>query len=232
MKRCKYILRGLLLKFKSISSMHLLFVLITACLFFFIGCYVGYSGIGLNGDTKYQLITIPFLTMLGAWVSGVGAFSAVATSLLLAHRSLKENSEEIAIRYSMVLIPSMYLPSTTDTAISITITNKRKVRSNIQSVVLQFSNNKAMNIWVNPGTLISGKLPHVLEDYGDILTLIIPESITASVTDEGFVKECQGNTLGEGSVVVHTTTKTFVKKLTLPQIKPFNDKFKSVLTKP
>ncbi len=232
MKRCKYILRGLLLKFKSISSMHLLFVLITACLFFFIGCYVGYSGIGLNGDTKYQLITIPFLTMLGTWVSGVGAFSAVATSLLLAHRSLKENSEEIAIRYSMVLIPSMYLPSTTDTAISITITNKRKVRSNIQSVVLQFSNNKAMNIWVNPGTLISGKLPHVLEDYGDILTLIIPESITASVTDEGFVKECQGNTLGEGSVVVHTTTKTFVKKLTLPQVKPFNDKFKSVLTKP
>lgn len=232
MKRCKYILRGLLLKFKSISSMHLLFVLITACLFFFIGCYVGYSGIGLNGDTKYELITIPFLTMLGTWVSGVGAFSAVATSLLLAHRSLKENSEEIAIRYSMVLIPSMYLPSTTDTAISITITNKRKVRSNIQSVVLQFSNNKAMNIWVNPGTLISGKLPHVLEDYGDILTLIIPESITASVTDEGFVKECQGNTLGEGSVVVHTTTKTFVKKLTLPQIKPFNDKFKSVLTKP
>ncbi|EFA4847488.1 hypothetical protein C2D10_00985 [Escherichia coli] len=193
---------------------------------------MGYSGIGLNGDTKYQLITIPFLTMLGTWVSGVGAFSAVATSLLLAHRSLKENSEEIAIRYSMVLIPSMYLPSTTDTAISITITNKRKVRSNIQSVVLQFSNNKAMNIWVNPGTLISGKLPHVLEDYGDILTLIIPESITASVTDEGFVKECQGNTLGEGSVVVHTTTKTFVKKLTLPQIKPFNDKFKSVLTKP
>ncbi|EGO7664457.1 hypothetical protein WKP56_004907 [Escherichia coli] len=232
MKRCKYILRGLLLKFKSISSMHLLFVLITACLFFFIGCYVGYSGIGLNGDTKYQLITIPFLTMLGTWVSGVGAFSAVATSLLLAHRSLKENSEEIAIRYSMVLIPSMYLPSTTDTAISITITNKRKVRSNIQSVVLQFSNNKAMNIWVNPGTLISGKLPHVLEDYGDILMLIIPESITASVTDEGFVKECQGNTLGEGSVVVHTTTKTFVKKLTLPQVKPFNDKFKSVLTKP
>ncbi|MCW7085053.1 hypothetical protein NYV52_23075 [Escherichia coli] len=212
--------------------MHLLFVLITACLFFFIGCYVGYSGIGLNGDTKYQLITIPFLTMLGTWVSGVGAFSAVATSLLLAHRSLKENSEEIAIRYSMVLIPSMYLPSTTDTAISITITNKRKVRSNIQSVVLQFSNNKAMNIWVNPGTLISGKLPHVLEDYGDILMLIIPESITASVTDEGFVKECQGNTLGEGSVVVHTTTKTFVKKLTLPQVKPFNDKFKSVLTKP
>ncbi|PDV42958.1 hypothetical protein BER14_21890 [Escherichia coli] len=132
----------------------------------------------------------------------------------------------------MVLIPSMYLPSTTDTAISITITNKRKVRSNIQSVVLQFSNNKAMNIWVNPGTLISGKLPHVLEDYGDILMLIIPESITASVTDEGFVKECQGNTLGEGSVVVHTTTKTFVKKLTLPQVKPFNDKFKSVLTKP
>ncbi|EEY8827631.1 hypothetical protein [Escherichia coli] len=193
---------------------------------------MGYSGIGLNGDTKYQLITIPFLTMLGTWVSGVGAFSAVATSLLLAHRSLKENSEEIAIRYSMVLIPSMYLPSTTDTAISITITNKRKVRSNIQSVVLQFSNNKAMNIWVNPGTLISGKLPHVLEDYGDILTLIIPESITASVTDEGFVKECQGNTLGEGSVVVHTTTKTFVKKLTLPQVKPFNDKFKSVLTKP
>ncbi|HGF2671122.1 TPA: hypothetical protein ACGAFJ_003420 [Escherichia coli] len=193
---------------------------------------MGYSGIGLNGDTKYELITIPFLTMLGTWVSGVGAFSAVATSLLLAHRSLKENSEEIAIRYSMVLIPSMYLPSTTDTAISITITNKRKVRSNIQSVVLQFSNNKAMNIWVNPGTLISGKLPHVLEDYGDILTLIIPESITASVTDEGFVKECQGNTLGEGSVVVHTTTKTFVKKLTLPQIKPFNDKFKSVLTKP
>ncbi|BDI36896.1 TPA: hypothetical protein SIF17_001153 [Escherichia coli] len=193
---------------------------------------MGYSGIGLNGDTKYQLITIPFLTMLGTWVSGVGAFSAVATSLLLAHRSLKENSEEIAIRYSMVLIPSMYLPSTTDTAISITITNKRKVRSNIQSVVLQFSNNKAMNIWVNPGTLISGKLPHVLEDYGDILMLIIPESITASVTDEGFVKECQGNTLGEGSVVVHTTTKTFVKKLTLPQVKPFNDKFKSVLTKP
>ncbi|EEY3176203.1 hypothetical protein DPY25_001001 [Escherichia coli] len=193
---------------------------------------MGYSGIGLNGDTKYQLITIPFLTMLGTWVSGVGAFSAVATSLLLAHRSLKENSEEIAIRYSMVLMPSMYLPSTTDTAISITITNKRKVRSNIQSVVLQFSNNKAMNILVNPGTLISGKLPHVLEDCGDILTLIIPESITASVTDEGFVKECQGNTLGEGSVVVHTTTKTFVKKLTLPQIKPFNDKFKSVLTKP
>lgn len=231
MKRCKYILRGLLLKFKNISSMHLLFFLITACLFFFIGCYVGYSGVGLNGDTKYQLITIPFLTMLGTWVSGVGAFSAVATSLLLAHRSLKENSEEIAIRYSMVLMPSMYLPSTTDTAISITITNKRKVRSNIQSVVLQFSNNKAMNILVNSRTLISGKLPHVLEDYGDILTLVIPMSITTSVTQEWFVKECQGNALGEGRIVVQTTTKKFVKKLTSSQIKPFNDEFESAMTK-
>ncbi|WP_172426784.1 hypothetical protein, partial [Escherichia coli] len=127
--------------------------------------------------------------------------------------------------------PSMYLPSTTDTAISITITNKRKVRSNIQSVVLQFSNNKAMNILVNPRTLISGKLPHVLEDYGDILTLVIPMSITTSVTQEWFVKECQGNALGEGRIVVQTTTKKFVKKLTSSQIKPFNDEFESAMTK-
>ncbi|HIH3592049.1 TPA: hypothetical protein ACYQQA_000170 [Escherichia coli] len=232
MKRCKIILKDFLLKFKRISSIHLFFVLITACLFFFIGCYVGYSGVGLNGDTKFQSITIPFLTMLGTWVSGLGAFSAAAISLLLALRSAKENSEEIDIRYSMVLIPSLHLPGIKNTAISITITNKRQVRSNIQSVRLRFSNNKSLDIYVNPHKLIDGKLPHVLEDYGDILTLIIPESITASVTDEGFVKECQGNTLGEGSVVVHTTTKTFVKKLTLPQIKPFNDKFKSVLTKP
>lgn len=226
-RRVRYYFKNLLGKDKVAW---VLLLLATSLLAFFIGCFIGYSHVGIKDDSKFITLTIPFLSMLGSWVSGVGALFAVVASLYIALRAARENTEELDIQYSLVLVPSMYSSTKTEVHASINITNMKRMRSSIQAVSFNFSNNPDLFILVNPAQLIVGKLPHTLEDYGDRLSLVIPKTIFSLVKEKWFMDNCKGEDVGECTIVVQTTTKRFSKALTSAQTKSFNEQFKEKLT--
>lgn len=226
-RRVKYYFRNLLGKDKVVWVLLLLAISLLA---FFIGCFIGYSHVGIKDNSKFITLTIPFLSMLGSWVSGIGALFAVVASLYIALRTARENTEELDIQYGLVFVPSMYSSTETDVEVSINITNMKRMRSNIQAVSFNFSNNPDLFILVNPALLIAGKIPHTLEDYGDRLSLVIPRTIFSSVKEKWFMDNCKGEDVGECTIVVQTTTKRFSKTLTSAQTKSFNEQFKEKLT--
>ena len=213
-------------KLRKVNIMTSLLLLSFSALSFFIGCYIGYGGLGIYDESRFTSLTIPFLSMLGSWVSGVGALMAVIVSLLIALRASKENTEELDIQYSLALVPSYHASAKSEVDISINITNMRRMRSNIQAVSFNFSNNKDLYIFINPALLKIGKIPHVLEDYGDRLSLIVPSALFSSVQEDWFIENCNEDDVGECSIVVQTTTKRFTKKLTPKQTEQFNQRFK------
>lgn len=226
-RRVRYYFKSLLVKDKVAWILLLLAISLLA---FFIGCFIGYSHVGIKDDSRFITLTIPFLSMLGSWISGVGALFAVVASLYIALRAARENTEELDIQYSLVLVPSMYSSTKTEVHVSINITNMKRMRSNIQAVSFNFSNNPDLFILVNPAQLIVGKIPHTLEDYGDRLSLIIPRTIFSVVKEKWFMDNCKGEDVGECTIVVQTTTKRFSKALTSAQTKSFNEQFKEKLT--
>ena len=59
-------------------------------------------GLG-NNHEKFISEAVPVLSMLGGWVSGIGALAAVLTTLWLSHQQRKEDVEHLKVSINMSL---------------------------------------------------------------------------------------------------------------------------------
>lgn len=190
---------------------------------FAIGLLFGYLDMGIEDTERFKSVTIPFLAMLGSWVAGIGTLFAVLVSLWLANQAKKENVEELDISFSVSVMPHL---SVFDTFMTITITNKKRVRSNIVSIAFTFSNTENICFWVNPNKLKLGRIPVLLSDYGD-REVIVLENDFKMVQSQEVINACSGDDLGTATLHVATTTNTFKKQLESSDVFKFNNAFKT-----
>ncbi len=81
----------------------LLWVLVTAILVGF-AFLLGFSfGLG-SSHASFVNEVVPVLSMLGGWVSGIGALAAVITTLVLARKQRKEDVEHLQVALKMSLM--------------------------------------------------------------------------------------------------------------------------------
>jgi len=59
-------------------------------------------GLG-NNHEKFIAETVPVLSMLGGWISGIGALAAVLTTLWLADKQRREDVEHVKVSVNMAL---------------------------------------------------------------------------------------------------------------------------------
>lgn len=59
-------------------------------------------GLG-NNHNKFVAETVPVLSMLGGWVSGIGALAAVITTLWLADKQRRDDVEHVKVTVNMAL---------------------------------------------------------------------------------------------------------------------------------
>ncbi|WP_426762131.1 hypothetical protein ACP6EW_18035 [Hafnia paralvei] len=188
-----------------------------------IGLLFGYLDMGIEDTDRFKSVTIPFLAMLGSWVAGIGTMLAVFVSLWLAGQAKKENVEELDISFSMSVMPTI---SVSEKYMTITITNKKRIRSNIVYIGFIFSNAAGTFIGIDTNKLIYGKIPALLSDYGDRETIVLPNDFGVMQT-QAMVDACSGDDLGVATLYVGTTTNTFEKKLEKKDICKFNNAFKA-----
>jgi hypothetical protein len=91
--------------FKLVWRAFLVVIVVTAVgLAFMLGVSFGLS----NNHDKFISETVPVLSMLGGWVSGIGALAAVLATLWLADKQRRGDVEHLRVSMSMGLVNPDY----------------------------------------------------------------------------------------------------------------------------
>lgn len=120
--------------------------------------------IGVSFGTSYDngsLINVlfPALGVVGNWIAGIGAIAAVFTSLWLADNQRKLNSEEIDVKFNLVVSP----PDMTS-RLMVSAVSKGNRPANVKSLSI-YSANSTVAMWVKDLDPQSSHLPIVMP-YG------------------------------------------------------------------
>ncbi len=193
-------------------NLNLVFYCSIAVTFFAIGLLVGYLNTGVTDNEVFKTVTIPFLSMLGSWFAGVGAFAAVGVSLILALQAKKENVEELSINSFIGVRYGSDIKH-----VVVNVTNKKKIRSQITSISLIFSLKPDVGIHLTNEALerTGSQLPIALVDHGERASFFINSDFGNHLRLMQQLNLLFGDgELGEGEIVVHTTTKQF--RLSMP----------------
>lgn len=157
-------------------------------------------GLG-NNHHEFIAETVPVLSMLGGWVSGLGALAAVFTTLWLADKQRREDVESLRISVRSAIADTgeggWFI------AIGITSDGKRPVR--VTSLSVQSPHAKSY-LHVSQFWWGSDSLPAPMT-YGDSISLHLPPGFDRQI-NEYVSRHCRGNTAGL-KFVVSTTLHDF-----------------------
>lgn len=184
--------------FKVLGWSFLLVVLTTVVGFAFL---LGLSfGLG-NSHGKFIAETVPVLSMLGGWVSGIGALAAVLTTLWLADKQRRDDVESLRVSVRSAIANTgeggWFI------AVKVTSDGKRPVKVTSLSVHSPYAK-KYMHVarfWLG-----SDPLPASMT-YGDSISLHLTPGFDGELNE--FVnKHCHGKTAGL-KFVVNTSLHEF-----------------------
>lgn len=157
-------------------------------------------GVG-NSHGKFISETVPVLSMLGGWVSGIGALAAVLTTLWLADKQRREDVENLRVSVRSAI---------TNTgeegwfiALGITSDGKRPVKVTGVSVQSPHARNY---LHIHQFWLGSDHLPAAMT-YGDSISLHLTPGFDRQIS-RYVERYCRGNTSGL-KFVVSTTLHEF-----------------------
>lgn len=201
-------------------NLNFVFYCSIAVTFFAIGLLIGYLNTGVNNSEIFKSITIPFLSMLGSWFAGLGAFAAVGVSLILALQAKKENIEEVSISSFIGVRYGSDIKH-----VVVNVTNRKKIRSQIISIALNFSLKPDVDIHITNEALerTGSQLPIALVDHGELASFFIDSSFGNNLRLMQQLNSLFGDgELGDGEISVHTTTKKFRLRMP-PRIQEYYD---------
>lgn len=192
------------------------FIITFLCIISILLCILFYAlgvATGVSASVDDFKETVTFLSMLGGWVSGLGALAAVGATLWLAERQRREDSESLKIRISNVLV-SGYRGDFL--AIDVVSNGKRPCVVRTISFECPTARNSLNVTTVIPD---SSPLPQPL-NYGEGATFILPYFFIGEIA--GFInKHCNGRAVSI-YVVVSSHLESFKASVSPEMLENFN----------
>ncbi len=159
-------------------------VILIALLSFAIGVSFGVS----YDNGSLINVLFPALGVVGNWIAGIGAIAAVFTSLWLADNQRKLNTEEIEVKFNLVVSP----PDMTS-RLMVSAVSKGNRPANVKSLSI-YSANSTVAMWVKDLDPQSSHLPIVMP-YGHDASFLLVRGTESYIN--GYVKEqCNGEYSG------------------------------------
>jgi len=160
-------------------------------------------GLG-NSHGKFISETVPVLSMLGGWVSGIGALAAVLTTLWLADKQRREDVESLRVTINMSLIHP-------DKPWFITVQTVADGKRPATIRGLTFTSPHAKSALHVTGFMAFGNQMPIQLSYGEKADFHLEYGIERQL--RGFVDEhCNGKSAGL-KVVVSTNLNSFSRKV-------------------
>lgn len=165
-------------------------------------CFIFGVAFGTSSDrTVFFSSILPVLSVVGAWISGIGALGAVTVALWLAEKQRRSEKEDLKIDFGFVIVPGV-----TDAVLMISAVSKGKRPSEINSVSIY--GKKAATIMhiarFLPG---SSQLPTNL-GYGKKAIFLLEKGFEYHI-GEYINTYCDGSSKNL-EVCVSTTTENFI----------------------
>lgn len=198
-------------------------VLITV---FSLGIFVGKVDFDLSNTH------LGFLTMLGGWVSGLGALFAAISSLYIAHISMSDREEDLSTMCEIEKGLAIFTNQVRPDVFFLNLVSKSAARVELKSIGLSFG---SVNLPININALKKGgkSLPFVFENKGheEVFAFSFSDELGRRVW-ESIKEECgDGVTeLKRGRIILTTTTRTFVVEMPDSYMQSINKSFCEYLT--
>ncbi|MCV6621633.1 MAG: hypothetical protein OIF51_07760 [Cellvibrionaceae bacterium] len=149
--------------------------------------------IGVSFGTSYDKgsfinVLFPALSVVGNWVTGIGAVAAVFTSLWLADNQRKLNSEDIGVKFNLIVSP----PDMTK-RLMVSAVSKGNRPANVKSLSI-YSGDSTVAMWVKDLDPQSSHLPLVMPYGHDASFILVPD--TESFIIDYVQEHCEGKYSG------------------------------------
>ena len=176
-------------------------VLFVAFISFALGVAFGIT----TDDADFKGYWIPVLGMIGGWVSGLGALTAVVVSLWLAHKQSREDTE---------LVDGSFFEATNgrEDFFALTIVSKGKRPAKVRSITLGGLGAKK-HLFVAQWGVGSNDLPAFL-NYGEDAFFRFRDDFGVTINE--FITNNLDGIESRLRVIVSTTVKTYEFKLYKP----------------
>lgn len=157
---------------------------------------------------------IPLFSMLGDWISGLGALGAVLTALWIAEKQTKDDTEKLNISFNVMVFTGL-----SGEYLTVRVVSNGKRPSNVTSIVFS-SPLSTVNIMVREFHHLSHPLPINL-GYGVDAAFIFSAGFEEHIAN--YIKNHCGG-LAEGlELIVVSTIKTYNVKIDSKLIDHFQE---------
>lgn len=202
--------------------MKILIYIVALIIVFSLGIFVGKVDFNLSNTD------LGFLTMLGGWVSGLGALFAAMSSLCIAHISMRDREESLLTACEIQSgNKSLFTGQVSPDVFFLNLVSKSAARVELKSIELSFDNdNSSLNI----NSLRKGgkPLPFVFENKGhaEVFAFSFSDELGRRVWER--IKQERGEDVTElkrGRIILTTTTRTFVVAMPDSYMESINKSF-------
>lgn len=151
---------------------------------------------------RFVDISISAFSAVGSWVSGIGALGAIYVALWLAEQQARKDREHINIKFSCVILPSMYEGA----LLCIEAVSVGQKPSHIRSLNISGGKNCTHSIALINFARGSSALPTRL-GYGEEANYFLPPNFEKEIGK--YIKEYCNGSANEICIYINTTTEVF-----------------------
>ncbi|BDZ73922.1 hypothetical protein GCM10025856_16410 [Methylophaga marina] len=165
-------------------------------------CFLLGTALGVSIDRgNFTETLLPVLSVIGSWVSGVGALGAVTVALWIAEKQRRSEKEDLELDFGFVIVPGFQ-----EAVLMISAVSVGKRPSEINSISV-YGKNATVIMHVARFLNVSSQLPTNL-GYGKKANFLCEEGFEIHI-GEYLNTYCDG-TSKDLKVCVSTTTENFI----------------------
>jgi len=172
-------------------------VILLGMMLFLLGTAFGAS----TNSSDFKEMLLPVLSVIGSWVSGIGALGAVLVALWIAEKQRKSDKESLKTAFEFVVIPSV-----TNAVLMISAVSVGKRPSEINSVVI-YGQGATAQMYISRFLSGSSQIPTSL-GYGKKAIYLCEEGFEYHVGSY-LNTYCKGKA-NNLKVCISTTTENFI----------------------
>lgn len=165
-------------------------------------CFLLGTALGVSIDHgNFTETLLPVLSVIGSWVSGIGALGAVTVALWIAEKQRRSEKEDLELNFGFVLVPGVR-----EAVLMISAVSVGKRPSEINSVSIYGKDATAIMLvarFLNGGSQLPTNL-----GYGKKATFLCEEGLEIKIGE--YLNRCCEGTSKDLKVCVSTTTENFV----------------------
>lgn len=172
-------------------------IILLGMMLFLLGTAFGAS----TNSSDFKEMLLPVLSVIGSWVSGVGALGAVLVALFIAEKQRRSEKENLKIEFNFVIVPFA-----TEAVLMISAVSVGKQPSEISSVVI-YGQGATASMYVS--RLLNGSSPIPVNlGYGKKAIFLCEEGFEHHIGS--YLNTYCGGKASNLKVCVSTTTENFI----------------------